>query len=170
MTAHATGMTLVEIMIALAIASLMTLTGWRAVDALQVARDRVIAEAAQWQRLDDLFVTLEADLRRASISEFSGSGEGLFMLQPALDGGPDVQTVRYQFAAVALVDGSAGTQILRTVGSTTTPMADVRSVAVAYSQDGATFDFGATAYPRALRFSVQPLAAVGPVERLLALR
>jgi prepilin-type N-terminal cleavage/methylation domain-containing protein len=67
MTRHACGMTLVEILIAMAIASLMTLTGWRAVDALQVSRDRVVSEAFQWQRLDDLFVTLEADLRRASI-------------------------------------------------------------------------------------------------------
>lgn len=170
MSRLASGMTLVEIMIALAIASLMTLTGWRAVDALQVARDRVVEEAAQWQRLDDLFVTLEADLRRASIGEFNGNGNNLTMVQPALDGGPDVQVVRYQFAAVALLDGTAGTQIRRTVGSTITPLADVRSVAVAYSQDGTTFDFGATTYPRALRFSVQPIAAVGPVERLLALR
>ncbi len=170
MTARTSGMTLVEIMIALAIASLMTLTGWRAVDALQLARDRVVEEAAQWQRLDDLFVTLEADLRRASISEFSGSGDSLIMMQPALDGGPNVQTVRYQFAAVALVDGTAGTQILRATGGAITPMADVRSFALAYSQDGTTFDFSANAYPRAIRFSVQPLAAVGPVERLLALR
>ena len=39
------GMTLVEILIALAIASLMTLTGWRAIDALQTSRDRVQADA-----------------------------------------------------------------------------------------------------------------------------
>ena len=35
--ARARGMTLVEIMIALSIASLMTLTGWRALDTLQVS-------------------------------------------------------------------------------------------------------------------------------------
>ncbi|MBP6531200.1 MAG: prepilin-type N-terminal cleavage/methylation domain-containing protein, partial [Burkholderiales bacterium] len=35
---HVHGMTLVEILIALAIASLMTLTGWRAIDALQTSR------------------------------------------------------------------------------------------------------------------------------------
>ena len=51
--ARARGMTLVEIMIALSIASLMTLTGWRALDTLQVSRDRVVNDAAQWQRLDD---------------------------------------------------------------------------------------------------------------------
>jgi hypothetical protein len=130
----------------------------------------VVDEAAQWQRLDDLFVTLEADLRRAAISEFSGSGDSLVMLQPALDGGPDNQVVRYQFAPVAFVDGTTGTQVLRTAGNTTTPMADLRSVTVAYSQDGTTFDFGAAAYPRALRVSAQPLGTVGPVERLLALR
>lgn len=170
MSTRAAGMTLVEIMIALAIASLMTLTGWRAVDALQHARDRVIDEARQWQQLDDLFVTLEADLRRASISEFSGSGDNLVMLQPALDGSADIQVVRYQLVPVAFVDGTAGTQVLRTAGTTTTPMADLRSVALAYSQDGVTFDFGAATYPRALRVSVQPLGTAGPVDRLLALR
>ena len=57
-------MTLVEILIALAIASLMTLTGWRAIDALlKSSRDRVQADATQWQQFDDFFVTLEADLR-----------------------------------------------------------------------------------------------------------
>ena len=75
MTHKSRGMTLVEILIALAIASLMTLTGWRAVDALQSSRDRVVTEAAQWQRVDDFFVTLEADLRRASISEFNGNSD-----------------------------------------------------------------------------------------------
>ena len=69
--ARARGMTLVEIMIALSIASLMTLTGWRALDTLQVSRDRVVNDAAQWQRLDDFFANLEADLRRASLSEFA---------------------------------------------------------------------------------------------------
>lgn len=170
MTKYTSGMTLVEILIAMAIASLMTLTGWRAVDALQVSRDRVVSEAAQWQRLDDLFVTLEADLRRASISEFSGAGDGFVMLQPALDGGPEIQTVRYLFAPVSLVDGSDGLQVVRVIGAERTPMADVRSAAVAYSQDGTTFEFGASGYPRALRISVQPLGTTGAVERVMALR
>lgn len=164
------GMTLVEIMIALAIASLMTLTGWRAVDALQDSRDRIVNEAAQWQRLDDFFVTLEADLRRASISEFNGVSDSLVMLQPALDGSPDVQSVRYQFAPVSLLDGSPGVQVLRLTGSERTPMTEVLSVSVAYSADGAKFESSAVGYPRALRITVQPLAVVAPVERILALR
>ena len=170
MTKRAAGMTLVEILIAMAIASLMTLTGWRAVDALQISRDRVVSEAAQWQRLDDLFVTLEADLRRASISEFSGTGDAFVMLQPALDGSADVQAVRYLFVPMLLLDGSPGLQVLRTVGAGRTPMADVQSVTVAYSQDGTTFEFAAAAYPRALRISVQVPGTLGPVERTMALR
>ena len=55
----------------------MTLTGWRAIDALQSSRDQVQADATQWQQFDDFFVTLEADLRRASLSEFSGSESGM---------------------------------------------------------------------------------------------
>lgn len=170
MKTRTSGMTLVEIMIALAIASLMTLTGWRAVDALQDSRDRIVNEAAQWQRLDDFFVSLEADLRRSSISEFNGTGSALAMLQPALDGGPDIRAVRYLFAPVSLVDGSAAVQVMRTTGAERTPMADVRSMAIAYSIDGTKFETAVTAYPRSLKITVQPIGVSGPVERVLALR
>jgi len=94
-------MTLVEILIALAIASLMTLTGWRAIDALQTSRDRVIADASTWQRIDDLFATLEADLRRASLTEFSGNSDSLMLLQPAINGNPTAAVVRYSTAQIS---------------------------------------------------------------------
>ena len=167
------GMTLVEILIALAIASLMTLTGWRAVDALQSSRDRVVTEAAQWQRVDDFFVTLEADLRRASISEFSGSSDTITVLQPSLDGGIEVRTVRYRLAPAATptaTNSFPSIDIVRESGSERTPLADVQSLTVAYSMDGTTFEPSATAYPRALRITMLPVGASAPVERLFALR
>ena len=167
------GMTLVEILIALAIASLMTLTGWRAVDALQSSRDRVVAEAAQWQRIDDFFVTLEADLRRASIAEFSGNSDSITVLQPSLDGGVDVRTVRYRLAltsAPTAANGFPSIDVVREVGSETTPLAEVRALSVAFSIDGTTFEPSATVYPRALRITIQPTGAPAPVERLFALR
>ena len=167
------GMTLVEILIALAIASLMTLTGWRAVDALQSSRDRVVNEAAQWQTIDDLFVTLEADLRRASISEFSGSADTITVLQPSLDGGIDVQTVRYRLApsaAPTMATGFPSFHVLREHGNDQTPLTAVQSLTVAYSMDGTTFAPSASAYPRALRITMLPVGATAPVERLFALQ
>ena len=169
----ARGMTLVEILIALAIASLMTLTGWRAVDALQSSRDRVVSEAAQWQRIDDFFVTLEADLRRASIAEFSGSADAIVVLQPALDGGIEVQTVRYRLApsaAATAVNGFPGIDLVRESGNERLPLAEAQSASIAYSMDGTTFESTANAYPRALRITMLPAGAAAPVERLFALR
>ena len=61
-------MTLVEILIALAIASLMTLTGWRAIDALQSSRDRVQRTPRNGNN-SMTFCDPEADLRRASLSD-----------------------------------------------------------------------------------------------------
>ncbi len=167
------GMTLVEILIALAIASLMTLTGWRAVDALQSSRDRVVNEAAQWQTIDDFFVTLEADLRRASISEFSGSADTITVLQPSLEGGIDVQTVRYRLApsaAALMANGFPSFHVLREHGNDQTPLTAVQSLTVAYSMDGTTFAPSASTYPRALRISMLPVGATAPVERLFALQ
>ena len=167
------GMTLVEILIALAIASLMTLTGWRAVDALQSSRDRVVTEAAQWQRIDDFFVTLEADLRRASISQFSGATDTVTLLQPALDGGIEVRMVRYRLApssAPAAANGFPNSNVIREAGNEQTVLAEVQSLKVAYSMDGTTFEPSASAYPRALRVTMLPAGATAPVERLFALQ
>jgi prepilin-type N-terminal cleavage/methylation domain-containing protein len=166
------GMTLVEILIAMAIASLMTLTGWRAVDALQTSRDRVTNEAAQWQRLDDFFVTLESDLRRASITEFSGSAETMILLQPALDGGPDVQKVRYQLATSTVGTNSAfpNIDVIREAASARLPLAEVRSMTLAYSADGVTFESATRTYPRAIRITAVAAGSSAPVERLFALQ
>lgn len=173
MSQKSRGMTLVEILIALAIASLMTLTGWRAVDALQSSRDRVVSEAKEWQRMDDFFVTLEADLRRASLSEFSGNSDSITLLQPSLDGGLDVRTVRYRLASSAAptaANGFPSIDVVREVGTERTALAEVQSASVAFSIDGATFEPSASAYPRALRITLLPVGATAPIERLFALR
>ena len=167
------GMTLVEILVALAIASLMTLTGWRAVDALQSSRDRVVREAAQWQRVDDFFVTLEADLRRASISEFSGNSDTITVLQPSLEGGVEVRTVRYRLTpstAPTSTNGFPSIDVVREAGNDRTPLAEAQSFTAAYSMDGTTFEPSANAYPRALRITMLPVGATALVERLFALR
>ncbi len=166
-------MTLVEILIAMAIASLMTLTGWRAIDALQTSRDRVQQDASRWQRLDDFFATLEADLRRASLTDFEGSADGMSLLQPSPDGGIAHHVVRYrtQPLAAATTPETAAFSVLRAVdGERPLPLADVRSVSFAYSVDGTNFEPATRAYPRALRVIIVVPGASGAVERLLALR
>ena len=167
-TGYASGMTLVEIMIALAIASLMTLTGWRALDTLQVSRDRVVSEAAQWQRLDDFFANLEADLRRASLVEFSASSEAMVLLQPSLSRSVVSRRVNYRWALAG-----DHVQIIREVGGERLPVAEVNAISVNYSVDGVSFEPAINVYPRAIRISVTPLsvtATLPPVERILALR
>lgn len=161
-------MTLVEIMIALSIASLMTLTGWRALDTLQVSRDRVVNDAAQWQRLDDFFANLEADLRRASLSEFVANGESMILTQPSLSQSIDSRRVSYRwFSANNRVD------VIRAVGGDRLPVAEVQSIQIGYSADGVAFQPSIDTYPRAIRISIVPLTSAGalpPIERILALR
>ena len=162
------GMTLVEIMIALSIASLMTLTGWRALDTLQVSRDRVVNDAAQWQRLDDFFANLEADLRRASLSEFVATSEAIIMIQPSLSQSIDSRRVSYRWTAA-----NNRVDVMREVGGERLPVAEAQSVQMTYSADGITFQPSIDAYPRAIRVSIVPVTAAGPlppIERILALR
>ena len=166
--ALARGMTLVEIMIALAIASLMTLTGWRALDTLQVSRDRVVNDAAQWQRLDDFFANLEADLRRASLSEFAASSDAMAMVQPSLSRSVDNSRVSYRWLTT-----NDHVEVIREADGERLPVVEAQSISVAYSADGVLFEPTINAYPRAIRISVVPLTTSGalpPVDRILALR
>lgn len=166
--ARARGMTLVEIMIALSIASLMTLTGWRALDTLQLSRDRVVNDAVQWQRLDDFFANLEADLRRASLSEFAANSDAIVMVQPSLSHGADTRRVSYRWLVT-----NERVEMFREAGGERLPVAEVQSISVAYSADGVIFQPTINAYPRAIRISVVQLttaSALPPVDRILALR
>ena len=82
------GMTLVEVLIGMAIASLMTPTGWRAiVHCRRLATESRPTPHGGGNSMTG-FVTLEADLRRASLADFSGSESSMSLLQPAIDGGP----------------------------------------------------------------------------------
>jgi type II secretory pathway pseudopilin PulG len=90
------GVTLVELLVGMAIATLMTVAGWRAIDAMQSARDRTVSDAARWQSIDTLFATMEADLRRADLANFSGDANALRMRLNPLLPTESPQSVRYQ--------------------------------------------------------------------------
>ena len=59
------GFTLIEILIALAILSLLAVLGYRAVASLGDTEARLSSEAEKWRRLDGLFSRLESDCREA---------------------------------------------------------------------------------------------------------
>jgi general secretion pathway protein J len=61
----ARGFTLIEILIALTILSVIATLGYRALASLTESEVRLTAEAARWRALDGLFARLEADLRQA---------------------------------------------------------------------------------------------------------
>ena len=114
-------MTLIELMIGLAIASLMTITGWRAIETLQTARDQTVNDASRWQAIDTFFATLEADLRRAELSSFSGrDAEISFQLPGETVTAPSIQ-VRYWIApAGASWIAPAGASRIAPAGAATT--------------------------------------------------
>jgi prepilin-type N-terminal cleavage/methylation domain-containing protein len=96
---RARGVTLIELLVGLAIATLMTLAGWRAIDAMQVARDMTVNDAARWQSIDNLFSTIESDLRRADLSMFSGDASSFTLRLNPLTATDSPQTVRYRIDA-----------------------------------------------------------------------
>jgi general secretion pathway protein J len=59
------GFTLLELLVALAIFSLLSVLGYRAVAALTASESQLSAEAQRWQALDALFARLEGDFRQA---------------------------------------------------------------------------------------------------------
>jgi general secretion pathway protein J len=59
------GFTLLELLVALAIFSLLSVLGYRAVAALTSSEAQLSAEAQRWQALDTLFARIEADFRQA---------------------------------------------------------------------------------------------------------
>lgn len=59
------GFTLIEILIALSILSVIATLGYRALASLTDSEVQLTAEAARWQALDGMFARLEADLRQA---------------------------------------------------------------------------------------------------------
>src|SRR5262249_24651637 len=59
------GITLLELLVALAILALLSLLGYRAISALAESEVRLADETRRWRTLDALFVRLESDLREA---------------------------------------------------------------------------------------------------------
>jgi general secretion pathway protein J len=62
---RATGFTLIEILIALAILGLIAVLGYRAVSSLTESEARLAVESERWRGLDALFARLESDMRLA---------------------------------------------------------------------------------------------------------
>jgi hypothetical protein len=92
-------MTLVELLVGLAITTLMTVAGWRAIESLQTARDVTQRDVAQWQSLDSLFESIEADLRRADLSRFNGNAAGFSFRLNALVATEPATDARYRLAS-----------------------------------------------------------------------
>lgn len=61
------GMTLVEVLVALAILGLLSLLGYRALDSTLRVRDRVAVEAGRWRELSFFFDRLRDDLDQPSM-------------------------------------------------------------------------------------------------------
>ena len=59
------GFTLLEVLIAIAIAAVIAVLGYRAIAALTESESRLSAESARWRTLDLFFARLEADMRQA---------------------------------------------------------------------------------------------------------
>jgi type II secretory pathway component PulJ len=156
------GMTLVELLVGLAIATLMTIAGWRAIEALQSARDQTLRDATQWQALDTLFATLEADLRRADLSSFSGDATSLTLRLNPLSATDTARTVRYRWLATD--NGLAQAQRQSDDGSVI--LVEARNARFAYRKSSRAGDpnvANATAtavdqiseYPRAVELAIE---------------
>jgi type II secretory pathway component PulJ len=181
---RAQGVTLVELLVGMAIATMMTIAGWRAIDAMQSARDQTVNDAARWQSIDTLFATLEADLRRADLRVFSGNTNGLDLSLNPLTAVEPPQSVRYRFNRT----GQGATQIVRTTGIDAIEMTVVRNARFAYrtnpkpaTQTSAAQPGESVAtigeYPRAIEIAIEVLGNANEadavpriVNRLMVLR
>jgi general secretion pathway protein J len=189
------GFTLVELLIALAILSLLAVLGYRAVASLGDTQVRLSAEAEQWRTLDRLFSRLEGDCRQAMprdvrtgdavepawLGVVDANGNAALRLSRAgsefvLEPGSGGQRIGYEMHGAAL-------QVLYwpaldTVG-TSPPQAytladNVVSLTLAYlDSKGAWRDrwpvFGEAALPRGLRVTLQ-LVSGERMERIIAVR
>lgn len=121
------GMTLVELLVGLAITTLMTVAGWRAIETLQTARDVTQRDVAAWQALDTLFETIEADLRRADLRAFRGTAAGFDFRLNALSDGAPTQAARYRATPI-----DSGFRVVRETNDGAIAFVDVANVRFAY--------------------------------------
>jgi type II secretory pathway component PulJ len=170
------GMTLVELLVGMAIATLMTIAGWRAIEALQTARDQTFRDATQWQALDNLFATLEADLRRADLRSFSGDSTSLsFRLNP-LTPTDAARVVRYRWLAT----DSGLAQAIRQSEDGSIAMVEAKNARFAYRKSATSAEPNPVSapqineYPRAVEVAIELAGndadAVRVVNRVVVLR
>jgi Prokaryotic N-terminal methylation motif len=160
------GMTLVELLVGLAISTLMTIAGWRAIEALQTARDQTFRDATQWQALDTLFATLEADLRRADLRSFSGDATSLTLRLNPLNATDTARTVRYRWLATD--SGLAQAQRQSDDGSVI--LVEARNARFAYRKFPRVDEPNTTSldrideYPRALELAIELAGNAAPTD------
>ncbi|MCS6997107.1 MAG: hypothetical protein NZ533_09195 [Casimicrobiaceae bacterium] len=159
-------MTLVELMLAIAIATLLSLAGWRAIEVLQHAREQTRRDAELWQRFETLFERLESDLRRADLTRFDADPQGLrFQLLPLTPGAAPTP-VAYEW----LRGSDDRLQLRRRAGADQFTLAlEVEAQQTEFTSDGRTWSQTTTTHPIALRIRLR-LSGGGEVERLLVLR
>ena len=81
------GFTLIELMVSLVILALLSVAGYRGLDAVVQTRERVTAETHKWQHLSSFFSRLDQDIAQAthrSIRDQAG------IVRPAWSGNPVV--------------------------------------------------------------------------------
>jgi prepilin-type N-terminal cleavage/methylation domain-containing protein len=167
MRALSIGMTLVEILIAIAITSVISLAGWRAIDVLQQARDQSQADALTWQRVETVFESLESDLRRAEFVRFSGTANALrFSLVP-VEATASPSDIEWRWTPTA--DGRWN--VRRSAGASAWEVAlGAEAARLAFSADGRVWTPQTEAYPLALRLTLRLPGQQGDIERLWVLR
>ncbi len=154
--ARVLGMTLIEVLIGLAITTLMTVAGWRAIEALQSAREQTYRDANQWQTLDTLFTTIESDMRRADFSRFSGGTDSFTLRLNPLGASDIADTVRY----VVQVVGENRIQIVRQATSGGVVMAEVDALRFSYrkapraNEPASASESTISEYPRAIEIAL----------------
>jgi general secretion pathway protein J len=108
----ASGFTLLELLVALAILALLSVLGYRAVASLTDSEVRLSAETARWRTLDAFFMRLEADLRQAQprAARVGAGSEPAWLGAADADGNADLRFAR-SGPEFALDPGSAGQRL-----------------------------------------------------------
>lgn len=153
---RALGMTLIEVLIGLAITTLMTVAGWRAIEALQSARDQTYRDANQWQTLDTLFATIESDMRRADFTRFRGSADSFVLRLNPITASQPAETIRY--AAQLVADNRV--RVVREASTGGIVMAEVEGIRFSYrkptrpNESVSVSESTISEYPRAIEISL----------------
>ena len=107
------GMTLVELLVALAIFALISVICFRGLSQTMAAEQRVSADMQTWQTMDALFLRLQSDLETAVPTGFVTAQSERW---PAFAGGeklpgPEEVQLRWVREQAQIVDGSGGARV-----------------------------------------------------------